>query len=129
MKNENWTLVDTKLKFEELLDLALDFHDAVSRTSRWIGAEYLSPSRHLALDGFGTLVVSTISQFAEVPDLELRFGKVHSFHYEYGGELTPEIEFTSDGIRAALMEWIVEAESMQYRILPIRTFGMPDLEP
>ena len=127
MDNEKWTLVANEEQFDQLLDLALEFHDAVSGAARWMGGEYLTPAGDLVLDGFGNLIVFTISQFPRVPDLELRFTKVQAFRYDYGSESTPVVRFATGIVHVTLLEWKIEAESFSYRALSSRALGMPDL--
>jgi hypothetical protein len=115
MSNGDWKTIRDDDQLSSFLDLTKGLHDAITINSRWEGAEYLTPSRHLVLDGFGTLFLEVVSQFADVPALELRFEKVEKFRYPYGGDTEPVIEFSRLGIRTKLLEWEIEASSFSYR--------------
>lgn len=128
MNDENWTQVGNGQQLTLLLDLTVAFHDAVTISSRWIGVEYLTPSRSLVLDGYGTLILNIVSQFASVPAIELRCEKVERFRYEYGGDKELTIEFSRSGIRAKLLEWEIEAESLSYRTVKQSTHLESDLD-
>lgn len=126
MAEEKWLAISDDRQLAVLLDSTLDFHDAITASSSWLGAEYLTPSRHLVLGGYGTLILRVLSQFAEVPALELKFEKVKIFRYEYGSDLDPLVEFTKLGVRAKLLEWEIEAESLEYRIFGPPPLGEPE---
>jgi hypothetical protein len=116
MSNLDWKTIRDNEQLNSFLDLTKGLHDAITINSWWEGAEYLTPSRHLVLDGFGTLLLEVVSQFADVPALELRFEKVEKFRYSYGGDTEPVIEFSRLGIRTKLLEWEIEAASFCYRV-------------
>ena len=115
MADDDWIAVGNGEQWSELLDLSLEFHDAFSAEARWIGPECLTASRSVALHGYGTLHVRAFSQFAEVPYLELRFGKCRRFQYRYEDEHSPHVSFSPKGVLAKILQWELEAETFDYR--------------
>lgn len=115
MRSEDWQAIQNAEQLEAFLDLTKGLHDALSIHARWEGAEYLLPNRHVVLAGYGTLLIQVVSQFADVPALEIKFEKVKRFGYGYGGDTEPEIEFSRSGLRTRLLEWEIKSESVSYR--------------
>lgn len=119
----NWREISNQQKLEQLLDLTLGFHDAITVSSKWQGAEFINESGGLELHGRGTLVLVIASQFPQVPAFGLKFEKVKQFRYEYGSDLEPYIAFTKLGVLANLLEWQIEAASLEYRVLEHPSIG------
>ncbi len=116
-RDSTWTNVSSLEDFSNLLDKALDFHDAVATLACWEGAEDVNSAGEMEMDGYGVLTLRFKSQFREVLPLELKFLDVRVFRYEYELDFEPSIVFGSKGISVQLLSWEIKANGLQYRSL------------
>ncbi len=112
--SSQWRSVESASSVERLVELAAGFEDALTISSIWQGAEYLDPSGNAILDGYGNLYLSLVSQFPDIPSLELRFQRVRSFRYDYEFDFELEVEFGNGWINARLLNWEIQAEKLDF---------------
>lgn len=120
MIEDAWIRIRNQNEMEQLLDLTLGFHDSLTATSNWQSAEKIDESGWLELNGYGILVLKVVSQFLQVPVIELKFEKVRSFRYSYQHDFEPSLSFAGEVIRVELLEWEIEAEGLAFRPLAER---------
>ena len=112
-----WLSIEDAVAVEALLRLSVGFHDGVTDLARWVGQERVDEDGHLSLGGPGDLIIVVSSQLQAVPRLELRFGNVSRFLYNYSWDLVARVELGAEGLVAKFLNWEVSAESLRYRVL------------
>lgn len=116
--SNEWIRIDNQRAAEHLLDITRGFHDGVTTSATWKGAEFINGNNDLELHGYGDLHLRISSQLRDIESLELKFVSVQEFRYDYDSDMEGHILIEPTGATAELLNWVVRAQGLEYRVAP-----------